>query len=344
MEEPKITGKLAKSLDRILTTVEARKKSAAAEELKDVTVLPVTKKHRRSARQTRLSIEQFQQDLFNREIDGRFTTYPVRPSSEFPTFLTRIPIFLPIKRGRDNQGLDIDNAMPFMTSWGRGRKHGPPLTVYDEDTLMAVARLRKARLFGRPHNLPIPIAAIQPKANGEDVSVHLLTCSLSELQSECDDSDGGTNMQLRLASVKRLGATVIELDRETHNKLGTHGTQIKLIDIAWETYDDKGLLLIQFSPIMAAWLESEYTYIDWSIRKQLSDTGKALHRFLSAQPKKYSIYCEKLMSIIGYQREYRYFMGDLRSTMKKLSELEWMENWEIVGTGRKVPHKLTLKR
>ncbi|MFZ0470017.1 MAG: hypothetical protein WAL92_13935, partial [Thiogranum sp.] len=269
------------------------------------------------------------------------------PGSEFPTFLTRIPIFLPIKRGRKNPPLDQDNAMPFVTSWGRGRKHGPPLTVYDEDTLMAIARLRKNRLQGRPHHMPIPLSAIQPRGQqhkDDEIAVHVLACTMSDIQAECEDSDGGTNMQHRLASIKRLGATVMEFDRETKDKLGYRGTQVKLIDVAWDVYDVDAVLLIQFSPLMADWLESEYTYINWEVRKQLSDTGKALHRFFSAQPKHYAIKTEKLMQTIGYQRSYGYFMSDLRSTLQKLQALGWLEDWDITGTGRKVPHKLTFSR
>lgn len=302
---------------------------------------------KRTARRTRVSIEKFQFDLFNREMDGRFSTYPLRPGSEFPTFLTRIPIFLPVKRGRKNAPLDQDNATPFVTSWGRGRKHGPPLTVYDEDTLMAIARLRKNRLQGQPHQMPIPLSAIQPRTlHGKDgeVAVHVLACTLSDIQATCEDSDGGANMQHRLASIKRLGATVLEFDRETKDKLGYRGTQVKLIDVAWDVYEVDAVLLIQFSPIMAGWLESEYTYINWDVRKQLSDTGKALHRFFSAQPKHYVIKTEKLMETIGYQRSYAYFMSDLRSTLQKLQDLNWIEGWDITGTGRKVPHKLTFSR
>jgi hypothetical protein len=37
-------------------------------------------------------------------------------------------------------------------------------------------------------------------------------------------------------------------------------------------------------------------------------------------------------------------MSDLRSTMQKLQALGWLDGWEITGTGRKVPHKLTFFR
>ncbi len=334
-------GILAQKIARLEEAAQAKSASQESGETHDNKSAPA-----RSARASRLSISKFQLDLFKKESDGRFTSYPLQPGSEFPTFLTRIPIFQPIKRGRKKAELDADNAMPFITSWGRGRKHGPPLTVYDEDTLMAIARLRKTRLMGRPHNMPIPLSAVQSatQASGDDVAVHVLACSLSDIQLELCDSDGGANLQLRLASIKRLGATVMEFDRETNGKLGYRGTQVKIVDIAWDVYEHDAVLLIQFSPLMAAWLESEYTYIDWGVRKQLSDTGKALHRFFSAQPKQYAIGCEKLSQTIGYQRHYRYFMSDLRTTMQKLTDIGWLASWDISGTGRKIPHKLTLTR
>jgi len=300
---------------------------------------------RSSENQVRLSIEQFQHNLFDREIDGRFETYPIRPGSEFPTFLTRIPIFLPTKRGRNNLPVDEDNALTFTTSWGRGRKHGPPLTIYDEDTLIALARLRKTRLQGQAHHMPIPLSAVQPSQNvNNDIAVHVLSCTLSDIQSMCDDSTGGTNMRLRLASLKRLGATVIEFDRQTKDKIGYRGTQFKFIDIAWDVYDEEAMLLVQFSPLMAKWFENEYTFVDWAIRRELSDTGKALHRFICSQPKRYSIHAIKLQQTIGYQRSYKHFMNDLRASLKKMQEIGWLNHWEITGTGRKQPHKLSLVR
>lgn len=307
--------------------------------------LPESIEGQHSPSQIRFSIEQFQRGLVDRELDGRFEACALRPSSEFPTFLTRIPIFLPTKRGNKKQPLDADNALTFTTSWGRGRKHGPPLTVYDEDTLIALARLRKTRLQGKAHHMPIPLSAAQPSRNvNNDVAVHVLSCTLSDIQSLCDDSTGGANMQLRLASVKRLGATVIELDRQTKDKIGYRGSQFKFMDVAWDVYEKEAMLLIQFSPLMAAWFEHEYTFVDWTVRRELSDTGKALHRFFCSQPKHYSIHAIKLQQTIGYQRSYKHFMNDLRATLGRMVDIGWLEHWDITGTGRKEPHKVTLSR
>src|SRR3989304_2745908 len=94
----------------------------------------------------------------------------------------------------------------------------------------------------------------------------------------------GKNNKLRLDSIKRLGATGIEFDQKTSKKFIAKGTEIKLIDVAWQSYEENAILYIQFSPVMAAWFEKEDTYIDWNVRKKLSDTGKAIHRFLASHP------------------------------------------------------------
>lgn len=95
---------------------------------------------------------------------------------------------------------------------------------------------------------------------------------------------------------------------------------------------------------MAAWFEKEYTYIDWDLRRKLTDTGKAVHRFLSSQGKEYEIYTKKLMATIGYLRGYKKFMADLRAAMEQLKVEKWISGYQIIGSGRKVLHKLIIKR
>jgi hypothetical protein len=96
--------------------------------------------------------------------------------------------------------------------------------------------------------------------------------------------------------------------------------------------------------VMAKWFEKEYTYIDWNMRKQLTDTGKAIHRFLSSQPKEYEIYTRKLKATLGYIRNHNKFLVDLREAMDQLLTLGWISNYSIEGTGRRLPYKLVLKR
>jgi len=288
-------------------------------------------------------IEEAQLNLFELEQKGRFTKIGMKPESEFPTFLTRLPLFRPAKRSNQRDFLDEENAMPFVTPWGIGKKHGPPLTVYDEDTLIALGRLRQNCLIGKPHRLPLPVSD-HYQAEGKDVNVHVAQFMLSDVQKMCGTELSGQANRMRLNSIKRLAATVIEFDNKTADKYIGSGTSVKLVDVAWQYYEDNGLLYVQFTPVMASWFENEYTYIDWKVRQQLSDTGKAVHRFLSGQPKNYQIFTKKLMNIIGYVRGHARFIGDLRKVMDHLESTGWIESWEIVGTGRSTPRKLIFTR
>lgn len=82
------------------------------------------------------------------------------------------------------------------------------------------------------------------------------------------------------------------------------------------TETENAIIFIQFTLVMAAWFEKEYTYIDWGLRYKLTDTGKAVHRFLFEQGKEYEIYTKKLMVTTGYLRGYKRSMADLRTTME----------------------------
>lgn len=290
-------------------------------------------------------VERAQLDLFELERSGQFTAVSIHPQNEFPTLLTRIPIFVPGRARRQRARLDQDNSLPFRTSWGTGRKFGPPLTVYDEDTLMALGRLRHNMLIGNPAKMPFPVSKLYASDEEPDVHVHVVLCMLSDIQAMCGTSVGGRNNKLRLQSVRRLAATKIELNKETKDKVRFAGTTIDLVHVRWDVYEDNAVLYIQFSPIMAQWLERAYTYIDWNLRRQLrTDVGKAVHRFLSGQPRKYQIFARKLQATIGHDGPYKYFMADLREAFQQLQEAGWIREYEILGNGRKQPHKVVVDR
>lgn len=303
--------------------------------------LPVPAKKKRVKGKSSLSrIEEAQMEFFKLEKEGRFSQHPITPDSRCPTFLTRVPIFIPGHRSTQRDLLDDENSLQFETSWGKGRKFGPPLTTYDEDTLLGIYKLRQKRLIGLPGNFPIPVSDLHKEKGNKDSNVHVIHCMVSDIQGACDCATGGMNNKLRLDSVKRLAATVIEFTSNPSSNFVSRGIDVKLMDISWEEYEENALLYIQLTPIVSAWLDNEYTFIDINIRRNLSETGKALHRFFSSQPKQYKMFTLKLMKTIHYPREYKHFMSNLRSTMNKLIELEWVQSWEITGNGRKEPHLL----
>ncbi len=286
-------------------------------------------------------IERAQMSLFESERRGLFLKAPLHPSSEFPTMLARLPIFVPGRRTSQRRMIDKDNAIPFETSWGRGRKHGPPLTVQDEDTLLVLGRLRQDRLRGQGARMPIQVLDVM--GQGNDLHVHVLYTTLSEIEAFIGHKKSGQSFKARLDSIKRLAATRLEVD-VISDKAVERGSVISLLDVAWEKWESDNVLYIQFSPVMAHWFEKAFTYLDLGIRMSLTDTGKAIHRFLSSQPKSYAIHVEKLRATIGYPRQAKYFMRDLRASLHKLEDLGWLLEHRIEGTGRRVPFKLIVKR
>jgi hypothetical protein len=256
---------------------------------------------------------------------------------EFPTALTRIPLFMPGRRDQQ-MGLLKECSFAFSTPWGRGKRHGPPLTTDDEDTLMAILRLRRFALRGAGARLPVPIA----DDTGEQ-TVHAVYLRISDLQRELGVDAGGRANDLRLESIKRLAATRIEFEALAGD--GTVcGTTHSLLEVQWKRWRGDGAILVQFSPVISRMLDEAYSFIDWNVRRQLTPVGKAIHRFLSGQGKTYAIGAEKLQATIGCNRPFGKYMQELRRGMDRLKTLGWIKHYELRGNGRSVPFVLRVAR
>lgn len=282
------------------------------------------------------------------ESEGFFVSYPIKPGNEFPTLLTRLPIFRPTRRGHQQRLVNKEFALEFATPFGDGKRHGPPLTVRDEDTLIALTRLRSKRVYGLPESLPIPIADIYATKNARGtVGAHYVVCSIDQINRELGLTDGGLNYKRTFQSVKRLGATTLELNLKRHERyLGEvkTGRMLSMIHVQWQTFEENGLLVVLFPPVIANWLESEYTYIDWSVRLKLSDLGKCLHRFLSSQPKKYRGELNRIAKTIGYDGPPKNVKQRLRKALEQLIKLGWLKSYRISGNGRSRPLVLHILR
>lgn len=282
------------------------------------------------------------------EAQGYFSSYPIRPGNEYPTLLTRLPIFRPTRPRHQRRLVDKDFALEFTTPFGDGKRHGPPLTVRDEDTLIALTRLRTKRLYGRPQSLPIPITDVYAAKNASGtVGVHYVVCSIDQINQELGLSDGGENYKRTFQSVKNLGATTLELNLKKHERyLGEvkTGSMLPLIHVQWQTFQEKGLLVVLFPPVVAHWLEHEYTYVEWATRLQLGDLGKCLHRFLSSQPKQYKGELMKIAATIGYDGPAKNAKQRIRKSLEQLTELGWLKSFRFSGNGRSVPVTLHIGR
>lgn len=313
----------------------------------------VVKSGRRGMSATRV-IEKAQGQLFEDAKSGKgFTASALEPGSEFPTILTRVPIFPPLKRTAANSDID-GGSIEFGTPWGEGKKLGPMLNTYDEDTLLALTRKRQIKLEGLAAKFPVGTTDITKMDSGGDSIVDTLYITIGEIEhflSEGKKSRGGADYKRRLASINRLNRTIVEFttfNDRTKALFKSNTFNTKLVEVVIREMDGEAVLYVQFPPIITLWLSKSYTYIDMEIRSQLSDNGKALHRALSGLSpgigKPINIGVQKLKEITGTNLTNKKFNQELRQTLGKLEELGWLKDVEFKGTGRRTPLVLTARR
>ena len=195
-----------------------------------VVALPVpTDAAARKARSLEHRLREASRDLAF-DAQGRFASYSMRPQSEFPTRLTRLPIFRPSQRRTQRALQDDDNMVAFSTPFGRGKRSGPPLTVRDEDTLIALMRLRDQVLAGRERDLPDNVRELY-RDDSAKAEVHRVVCTVQQVNDALGLTDSGTNFANTLASIKRLAHCSIELERDVveEGRSGTYGSTFRLL-------------------------------------------------------------------------------------------------------------------
>jgi len=281
-------------------------------------------------------------DLMNFDTQGVFESVPIAAQNEFPTSLTRLPIFRPSQRKKQQSIQDLDNAVCFDTPYGKGRRLGPPLTIRDEDTLIALMRLRDRALKGPQTHLPTNVRDIYESKSGTG-EVHRVVCTLDQINRELGLTDSGTNFKNTLASIKRLNGSKIELDKIMADG-GRVGGAFDLIKVQWLVYDRHGLVDVIFPPIMAHWLRHSYTYIDWNVRMELSGLGKAVHRYLSGQRPDFAIELQKLAVTVGFDGRREHMKGKFSAACKELVAVGWLDDFNIQGSGRSKPLILRVYR
>lgn len=271
------------------------------------------------------------------ERTGRFTCLPLAVGCEYPTLLTRLPIFRPSRRVSQIKALNNRGGIVFDSPWGSGVRKGPPVTVFDESVLMALLRLRTYQLTGRGEALPL---AIRSNDTGYR-HVHYAICTASQIVRELGLARGGKQYRTVTDSVKDLAAVTIELeDRVRARYVGAteSGSSIRLFELRWDTHADDSVLEVQFSPAMSRWLGADRTFVDPLVREALgSDLAKALHRFLSSQSAYYRTTLERCCDAVGFDGVARNARTKFGAAFDELRRQGWLAHVEFSGTGRLDP-------
>jgi len=270
--------------------------------------------------------------------------------SKYPTLLTVVPLFA--AGDRENYTTDQNKGRVYKLPKGRIRRIGAGLDVYDEDTLIAILQLgAEKKVVGPREALPVALpSSINPSKN--QTTVYKGSVTAGKINSFLGRGDGGADLERTRDSIRRLAN-----QRLWFENLDAVDGMEGVTDFFKYTgrTDLKGELLIQISPEMVNILQS-YQIIDMTIRRQLNDCGKAVHRYLTPQPTKFDISLEDLAEAICYDAGVsalkrslvgRPSTGNTKGRPNQLElmvELGFLKMAEIRGTGRKVPFRLFVEK
>jgi hypothetical protein len=276
------------------------------------------------------------------------------PSAEYPTPLTRLPLFPPIQRTTARELAAASDWIALESRWDGGGvfKAGPALTVYDEDTLFGLMNMRQQGMTGPADRLPIPAppaVTMNGLAPGNPVRVHALYCLVSQLESVIQGYSpprgwGGRAIAKRRESMENLAAITLKFQKPKGAD-ALHGKPIQLIFIEYIATAEDACYYVQFHPLVSQWLEEYRTFLDFDIRRQLSPLGKAMHRSLASQRsnRTFSIPLPEFFASIGAFGELRDRKREAIPQLQKLQDLKFLEGFAITGTGRKTPWVLEVR-
>lgn len=279
----------------------------------------------------------------------------VRGREELVTPLTRVPLFPPVRR---ETAMEITKRgwVPLKSRWDSHgvMRTGPPLTVYDEDTLLGLAALRRYRLEGSAGELPIPLG-LEDKdrdrriPNRERTSVHGFYCVLSQLEAVIQGymPEGGWSGQ----ALARRRQSVIDLSGVSlmfRKPIGANafaGGVVRILDVQFVENDRESVFYVQFDPLLTQWWESYTTYISLRLRRKLSPLGRAVYRFLASQRSngRYRVEFVALLEAIGASGEPRKLKDKLAPQMRLMQQEGFLAKWAFSGTGRSEPFVLEVE-
>ncbi|WP_157640371.1 hypothetical protein [Lamprocystis purpurea] len=271
-------------------------------------------------------------------------------TSEYPTTLTRLPLFPPVTR---ETAIEMFKRgwVKLQSSWDGGGvyRSGPALNIYDEDTLLGLMVLRSRRLMGPADHMPTAVRRLDTEdttPTDERVQVDIVVFTISQLETAIHGYTprkgwGGRELARRRESIEDLYGLQLRFDK-VRDGSRYQRVKISLFDIPEFSKERDACYYVQFDPLVSRWLENYHTFISLSLRRKLSDLGKALHRFLASQRSNsvYRIDAITLYEAIGAQDRVWKLNQNARKQLTIMQQERFITSFRIDGTGRSTPFVL----
>jgi hypothetical protein len=274
------------------------------------------------------------------------------PTSEYPTPLTRLPLFPPVTRATAIE-LFKRGWTRVASPWDGGGvfRSGPALNVYDEDTLLGLMVLRAWRLEGPADRLPVPVRSgdAHDRRPAAVVKVDTLNFRISQLESAIRGYTpkggwSGHAAARRRQSLDDLAGLQLRFDKPHGSREYSRET-VSLFRTPGFSKDTDACYYVQFDPLVSQWLENYCTYIDLALRRKLSDLGRAIHRFLASQRSNrvYRIALAALYEAIGAPGCVGKLNQQARLQLAIMQRDRFIASFAIAGTGRAQPFVLQVQ-
>ncbi len=269
---------------------------------------------------------------------------PIAPSSSsrYPSLFTTVPLFVPqaVRSMGDTKGWDEGDADTYYAGELRIERYGPGLSIYDEDTLIAIFQLAsERRLRGTREQITRKLngtAVVAEPDKFEEVLVGNVTPYL--VNKYLKRGNGGIQLKQCQESIDRLSLTQFRFYSDRARKK----MSAKFFEFA-AGYAGTDNTQFKIDYVMVKLLR-EYAEIDITLRRKLSDTGKSVHRYLSGKEDEHHIPLEDLMESIRYRGKLKEFKrilvdgkGEQKGQLEILKDEGWLIEYHVSGTGRKTP-------
>jgi hypothetical protein len=227
---------------------------------------------------------------------------PNKSWNKYPVSLGRVAVFLPCKRKMIQETV-------IETGWGKVKITGAPLTTYDEDIFLVLINKGKKKMFSA--------------ADGDVFETIVFEGSLYEIAKESLKKRGSKTYEQIRNSISHLHSVTIHISCDG---ITIHDSIIyqSILD---NHHAHKPLKVVMNAKVANAFQKSRH--VDIQVRKKLSPTGKALHRFLSMHGKEFSCRIEKLQKSIAPTSRRDNLLRELKNALEKLKALNFLEDYTV---------------
>lgn len=221
----------------------------------------------------------------------------------YPADLGRLPLFLPVKKREFTPRV-------LHTSWGKITLEGKTLTMFDEDIFITLANMGIKRKIALDY--------------GDSFETIVYQGNLYNIAKNAGKIPGRNTYRMIISSLKALHSIKIKIEADGYKHYDS-------LLYSFTTRENDPEQKTPIKIVMNAKIAKAFDkirHLDMDIRAQLSEIGKALHRFLSCHSLTSRFKLETLKASVAPELRNNNFKSYILRETSKLKELGFLESFK----------------